>query len=70
MVRSATLAAMGPVMHMVLPMYPVRWWDVLRPYKPLKLAGMRILPPASVATEKGTTPAQTAEAGPEEDPPG
>lgn len=37
---------------------------------PLKLAGMRTLPPASVATQKGTMPAEMDDPAPLDEPPG
>jgi hypothetical protein len=40
------------------------------PTKPVKLAGVRIEPPPSLAVPKGTMPAATAAAVPPLDPPG
>src|SRR5699024_1718918 len=42
----------------------------LRPNRPQQAAGMRMLPPPSLAPANGTTPAATSAADPPDEPPG
>jgi hypothetical protein len=69
-VRSAAVAARGPVTHSVSFSTMMRLWLGLSPKTPLKLGGTRTLPPVSVPTQIGTIPAPRAEPAPEEEPPG
>src|SRR5262245_20712640 len=43
--------------------------DALKPMTPLQAAGIRVEPPATVATAKGPTPAAMATAAPPDEPP-
>jgi hypothetical protein len=54
----------------ITPLRELRQYDGLNPTIPHILAGCLILPPVSVQSAAGTSPAATATAEPDEDPPG
>src|SRR6476619_8570901 len=72
--QSATLRVIGLMLEKLAKSSAAMSWgttpaDCLKPTTPLQAAGMRVEPPASVATARGATPAAMATAAPPEDPP-
>ena len=74
-IRSATVVASGPTLSSDAasgrtPPRSTRASEGLKPAIPQKAAGTRIEPEVSVPIAHGTTPAATATADPDDDPPG
>src|SRR5262245_61385943 len=72
--QSATVRVIGLMLEKLANSSGAMSWgmtpaDCLNPTTPLQAAGMRVEPPASVATARGATPAATATAAPPDEPP-